>query len=233
MTEFLFIILQVIILDGILSIDNAAALGAISSSLPDNKPAPLPKWLNWLGANQQQAALKAGILGAYVGRGLMLLIVGVVISYPILKLVGAAYLLYLVFKHFYPSQEAEDNRFNHGAGNFWKTVLMIELADLAFSIDNVVAVVALSSHIWIIIFGVCLSIIIMRFAAIIFIKMLKFEPLLEHAAYVLILAIGIELILKYLGVEIGELTQFTISMLILAIIIIYGQIERRIYGRTN
>lgn len=231
MIEFIFIILQVIILDGILSIDNAAALAAIAKKLPTSQP-PLPSWLRWLGNNQQQAALKAGIFGAYLGRGLMLLVVGIVISFPILKLLGAAYLLYLVFQYFYElllpqDDEDQESTFAKQANTFWKAVVMIELADLAFSIDNVVAVVALSSHIWIIILGVCISILIMRFAAGIFIKLIIWEPLLETAAYVLIFAIAVELVLKYLGINISELMQFSISMVILAAFIIYGRILNR------
>lgn len=224
--EFLFIILQIILLDGILSIDNAAALAAISNKLP-NKPAPLPRWLSFLGGQQPEVALKVGIFGAYVGRGLMLLIVSFIISYPILKLVGALYLLYLVWGYFFNLDSDDgESKFSKGAGNFWKTVVLIELADLAFSIDNVVAVVALSEHIWIIIFGVCISILIMRFAAQLFIKLIRWEPLLESAAYILILAIAIELILKYFGVEITETLQFTISMAIILGFIGYSQLTK-------
>lgn len=224
--EILFIIIQIIILDGILSIDNAAALAAIASKLPRRKP-PLPSWLSWLGRTQPQAALKAGIFGAYLGRGLMLFITGIIIQYSFLKLVGAGYLLYLVWDHFKPNQGGEeDNRFSKNAGNFWKTIVLIEFADLAFSLDNVVAVVALSQNIWIVIVGVFISILIMRFAAQLFIKLIKWEPLLEHAAYVLILAIAVELILKYFGFQISEVWQFGISMLIIAGFIFIGQIRK-------
>lgn len=229
--DILLILLQVIILDGILSIDNAAALAAIASTLSKKQPAPLPSWLRWLGNNQPQAALKAGILGAYLGRGLMLLIIGIIISFPVLKLVGAAYLLWLVAKYFWekflPDINLEEESPTRNASSFWKTVVMIEMADLAFSLDNVVAVVALSSHLWIIILGVCLSIFIMRFAAGIFIKLIEWEPLLEPSAYVLILAIAIELILKYFGVDITSLTQFAISLLIVAGFIGVGQFNKK------
>lgn len=233
MLDILFILVQVIILDGILSIDNAAALGAIASKLPAKAKAPLPQWLAWMGGTQREVALKIGILGAYVGRGLMLLITGVVIQFPALKLVGAAYLLWLVYGYFkgvfFPGAEEEEgeSRFAKNANNFWKAVVMIELADLAFSIDNVVAVVALSSQLWIIILGVFISIVIMRFAAVMFIKLLQFEPLLEHAAYCLIAAIAIELVLKFFGIGISEIVQFGISLAILAGFILYGQVGRR------
>lgn len=208
--EILFIIIQVILLDGILSIDNAAAIAAIASTLPKK---------------QQSIALRAGILGAYVGRGLMLLLIGFLIANPWVRLLGAGYLLYLVGSHFFSWKKWEPEF--KGVNTFWRTVIMIEIADLAFSIDNVVAVVALSSHIWIIILGVCLSILFMRFAANIFLKLLTWEPLLEHAAYILILAIAVELILKYFGVEINDYLQFGVSIFIILAFIIYGKIIRR------
>jgi tellurite resistance protein TerC len=210
--ENILIIIQVIILDGILSIDNAAALAALAKTLPKK---------------QQGIALRAGILGAYIGRGLMLFIVGWLLANSWVKLLGAGYLLYLCGTHFLSWPPLFNFNFK-GLNNFWKTVIMIEIADLAFSLDNVAAVVALSSHIWIIIIGVCISILIMRFAANIFIKLINFEPLLEHAAFVLIGAIAIELILKFFNFDINSVVQFCISIGIIVGFIFYGQVSRRL-----
>ena len=74
-------------------------------------------------------------------------------------------------------------------------VLTIELADLAFSIDNVVVVVALSDELWIILFGVFMGILTMRFAAGIFTKLIAREPILKPAAYLVVFNIGVELLL--------------------------------------
>ncbi len=204
--ELLFILLQVVLLDGILSIDNAAAIGAIASKLPKD---------------QQNKAVKAGILGAYIGRGLMILVASFIVSNPWLSLVAAGYLLYLVGTHFF-GWKGLDFKFS-GSRSFWGTVAIIELADLAFSIDNVAAIVALSSHIWIIILGVCISIVIMRFAAQLFIKLIAWEPGLENAAFVLIGAIAIELILKFFHFEINSYTQFAISVVIILAFIVRGR----------
>lgn len=237
MFEFIFVLVQVIILDGILSIDNAAALGAIASKLPAHEQAPVPHILKWLGTNQREVSLKVGILGAYFGRGLMLLIAGFIIQLPILKVVGAGYLLYLVIKYFYDlyienQGGDEESGFVKKAGiGFWHTVILIELADLAFSVDNVLAVVAISSNILFVIIGVFISIVIMRFAAQIFIKLIEIEPLLQHAAYVLIFAIAIELLLKFFGVHIDELLQFGVSIGILVLFTTLGRV--RIFLNTE
>lgn len=94
--SWFFIVIQLIFLEGLLSIDNAAVLGAMVAPLPNTDPVPWPSWLGWLGhrldgvlGGQQDAALKVGLLGAYAGRGLMLLIAHHIIRYPWLQVVGA------------------------------------------------------------------------------------------------------------------------------------------------
>src|SRR5512135_3908478 len=96
---FLYVIVQVIFLEGILSIDNAAVLGAMVSVLPKDKMVPWPGPLKFLGppihrllGGQRPAALKVGLLGAYFGRALMLLLASFVIQNHFLKILGAAYL---------------------------------------------------------------------------------------------------------------------------------------------
>lgn len=223
----LLIILTIIILDGILSIDNAAALAAIADGLPPKDKTPMsPFWRKIFGQTQRVAVLKTGILGAYVGRGIMLLLAGFIIYYGWLKLIAAAYLLYLCGVHFFGWKPLFDFNFK-SLSTFWKTVIMIEIADLAFSLDNVAAVVALTPNIILVIIGVFISIVIMRFAAQIFMKLIDFEPTLEHAAYVLIAAIAVELIFKTFGLAIGEITQFSISVLIMAGFIVVGQFRKR------
>src|SRR5258705_7839974 len=143
------IILQLIFLEGILSIDNAAVIGALGLPFPDDKHVVWPKalepfgeWLYPITGNQRMAALRVGLLGAYVGRGVMLFLTRFLIHNPWIKLVGAAYLIHL----------ASDNLKNMSGGgseededlqpikvqSFWSTVLTVELMDLIFSIDNVV-----------------------------------------------------------------------------------------------
>ena len=65
------IILQLIFLEGILSIDNAAVIGALLTPLPSDQHVPWPKglkrigeWLHPMLGNQRMAALRVGLLGA-------------------------------------------------------------------------------------------------------------------------------------------------------------------------
>jgi len=87
---------------------------------------------------------------------------------------------------------------------FLGIVLAVELADLAFSLDNVVAVVALSDNLYIVMFGVAIGIITMRFAAGIFTLMIMKEPILKPAAYIVVFNIGTELLLdEFAHIQLG------------------------------
>lgn len=233
----LLIIIQLIFLEGILSIDNAAVLGAMVSVLPDNKPVPYPPFLKFLQlftdrvlGRQQQAALKVGLLGAYLGRGLMLVMASFVIANPWLRLLGAFYLIKLAFENLAVHEEndtgAATDQQRSLVASFWLIVLNVELADLAFSIDNVVAAVALSNELWVVLVGVALGIVTMRFAAGIFTHLIRRYPILELAAYILVLAIGIELVLDDLyDFHFSHLIKFSISIGILVVCLLYARLE--------
>ena len=217
------IILQLIFLEGILSIDNAAVIGALVSPLPDDKhvvwPKPLQRageWLHPLLGNQRMAALRVGLLGAYAGRGLMLFMTSFLIHNSWVKLLGAAYLVHLAFDNLEDmtggGSEDDADISPIKVRSFWMTVLTVELMDLIFSIDNVVAAVSLSNKLWVVMIGVGIGILAMRFAAGIFSYAVEREPILKQAAYVLVLNIGVELILEQVWhVEISDLVRFGIS----------------------
>ncbi len=234
------IIIQLIFLEGILSIDNAAVLGAMVSVLPNDKPVPypgpfkifLPFTNRYLGM-QQSAALKVGLLGAYLGRGLMLVMAAWVIANPFLKILGAAYLIKLAFENLAKNVSKEEGDevdetegFSRKTGvSFWAVVLNLELADLAFSLDNVVAAVALSDQLWVVMVGVALGIITMRFAATIFTWMIQREPILEQAAYIIVFNIGVELLIaEFFEVHIAAWEKFAVSVGTLLLCIAYARI---------
>ncbi len=234
--SFVVIILQLIFLEGILSIDNAAVLGAMVTPLPDHEPIPWPKSLSGFGhavnkilGPQRTAALKVGLIGAYVGRGIMLVAASYVIQNPWLKLVGAAYLIKLALDdlsaHGYSGgEEGEDRPVK--VRSFWATVLAVELMDLAFSLDNVVAAVSLSDKLWVVMLGVAIGIVLMRFAAGIFSKVVEKAPILKTAAYILVLNIGVELLIEDLGhVHIGDWTRFGISVATILLALAYERFK--------
>jgi tellurite resistance protein TerC len=234
----LFIVVQLIFLEGILSIDNAAVLGAMVSILPTDKPVPYPRAFKFLQkptdrilGMQQMAALKVGLLGAYFGRALMLVMATWVIRNPFLRILGAAYLVKLAFEHLsvadQPGEEEllEDHR-KKEASTFWLVVLNVELADLAFSLDNVVAAVALSDQLWVVMLGVALGIVTMRFAAGVFTWLIKREPILATAAYIVVFNIGVELLLmEFLHFHIEAWQKFVISAGTIILCVVYARVK--------
>jgi len=234
--SFVYIIIQVIFLEGILSIDNAAVLGAMVSVLPKQDMVPWPGPLKSLGppvhrllGGQRSAALKVGLLGAYVGRGLMLVLANFVIHNHYLKILGAAYLIRLAFENLgepEPGEEEQVRAKRMEGKSFWSVVIAVELADLAFSLDNVVAVVALSDNLPIVMFGVFIGIVAMRFAAGIFTWLVLKEPILKPAAYVVVFNIGAELLMdEFVGIEIGGGLKFVISAGTLILFVIYARLK--------
>lgn len=232
---FLTVILQLIFLECILSIDNAAVMGAMVAHLPEDKTTPWPPalrpflgWSDRLLGHQKAAALKVGLFGAYAGRVLMLGLATFIMQAPWMQILGALYLIHLAADHFakvhMSSQESEAES-HRARGGFWSVVLALNLADMAFSLDNVVAAVALSDKFWVVALGVGIGIVVMRFAAVIFTRMMEWEPALEHAAYLLLLAIGAELLLaRTLHIEMGEFMKFGISVSILVLTVLFARV---------
>lgn len=230
------VLITVIFLEGILSIDNAAVLGAMVSVLPKKEPVPWPRPLAFLGppvhrilGGQQAAALKVGLLGAYAGRGLMLVLASYVVHNDVLKFIGAAYLIKLAFENLgepEPGEEAEVRGKSLQGKGFWSVVVAVELADLAFSLDNVVAVIGLSDNLLIVMFGVFMGILTMRFAAGIFTWMIAREPILKPAAYMVVFNIGLELMLaEFAGLQVDGSWKFIISAMTLVLFVVYARVR--------
>jgi tellurite resistance protein TerC len=232
----LVIVLQLIFLEGILSIDNAAVIGALVSPLPVDQDVPWPASLKKLGGilrpllgYQRLAALRVGLLGAYIGRGAMLFLTSFLIHNSWIKLIGAAYLIHLAFDSLEDSTSGdidEDGEIKPiKAQSFWATVLTVELMDLVFSIDNVVAAVSLSKLLWVVMLGVAIGILTMRYAAGIFSYAVEREPILKQAAYILVFTIGVELILDQVWhIEVPDLLRFGISVSIIGLALAYAHI---------
>lgn len=195
----LTIVLNLIIIESLLSVDNAAVLATMVIDLPKD---------------QRRKALKYGIVGAYVFRGICLLFAAYLIQIWWFKPVGGIYLLFLAGKYFFKSKKKEEDpetiaeeleskkkswfyRKTLGLlGPFWATVVLVELMDLAFSIDNVIAANAYTSNIILIWVGVFIGILAMRFVAQGFVRLMEKYPFLELCAYIVIALLGAKLTLS-------------------------------------
>lgn len=192
------------VLEGILSVDNSLVLAILVRALPKE---------------QQKRALTYGIVGAFIFRLIALVLAVHLIKFVIFKMIGGGYLIYLAMKHmfFFYKEDAHQSR-PQVASNFWKTVVIVELTDIAFSIDSITTAVAMSNKLVVIWLGGIMGIIFLRFAASFFIHALEFLPKLEDLAYQLIFFIGTKLFLEGFHIEIAH----SIFWLMMGVIVILG-----------
>lgn len=175
-----------IVLEGLLSADNALVLAIMVRHLP---------------RKQQQKALLYGLGGAFVFRLIAILFASVVLQQWWLQAIGAGYLLFLPIKHFIHAAQSEGPHAKPVGGSFWKTVFAVEMADIAFAVDSVLAGIGfittkqgvMQEKIWVVYLGAIIGIVLLRFAAGAFIRVLEKFPLLDHVAYILVGWVGVKL----------------------------------------
>lgn len=192
------VILGLIVIEGLLSVDNALAIAALARHLDEKK---------------RKAAMNTGYLGAYGFRVIALLVAAWIIQHEWIKVVGAVYLVWLMCAHFAGQKEAAEDE---GAAmqvpqqTFASAIVAISLLDLSLSVDNVVAAIALSpDKLWPVYVGVTIGIISLRLVAGYAMKMIERYPVLEHAAFILIGYVGVLLMLEtYLHVHFDKLIKF-------------------------
>ncbi|AFY49147.1 integral membrane protein, YkoY family [Nostoc sp. PCC 7524] len=180
--EASIVLLILIFLEAVLSADNAIALAAIAQGLEDKK--------------LERQALNIGLVVAYVLRITLLLTATWVQKFWQFELLGAAYLLWLVFQHF-TSEEAEGEH-HHGPRftSLWQAIPVIAFTDLAFSLDSVTTAIAVSQEKWLVLTGTTIGIITLRFMAGLFIRWLDEFENLEDAGYITVALVGLRLLLK-------------------------------------
>jgi len=185
--ESWLIVLNLILIESLLSVDNAAILAAMVMRLPEH---------------QRQKALRYGIIGAYVFRGICLVFAFWLMQIWWLKTLGGLYLTVVGLRTLLappPDFQKTTPTKKWGIGFkmslFWRTVIWVELADIAFSLDNVFAAVSFSDELAIIMVGVFIGILTMRFVAGWFVRLISLFPALEAAAATVIVILGLKLLI--------------------------------------
>lgn len=180
-----FVIL--IALEAVLSADNAIALAAIVQGLEDPK--------------LQRQALNIGLIAAYVLRIVLILAATWVIKYWQFELLGAAYLLWLVYDYF--ASEEDKKHHHHGLrfDSLWQAIPFIAFTDLAFSLDSVTTAIAVADDLWIIIVGGTIGVITLRFLAELFIRWLDEYTHLEDAGFITVGFVGLRLLLRVINID--------------------------------
>ncbi len=185
--DALLLLPVLIALEAVLSADNAIALAAIAQGLESPK--------------MQRNALNIGLVAAFVLRIILILTATWVINFWQFELLGALYLLWLVFQYF--RSDTGNNEHHHGPrfGTVWQAIPMIAVTDLAFSLDSVTTAIALSQEIWLIITGGMIGVITLRFLAGLFIHWLDEYEYLEDAGFVTVGLVGLRLLIRVINPE--------------------------------
>ncbi|OAB39008.1 hypothetical protein PMSD_03480 [Paenibacillus macquariensis subsp. defensor] len=200
--EYGWVLLVLVGLEGLLAADNALVLAIMVKHLPDA---------------ERKKALFYGLMGAFVLRFGSLFIISFLVDIWQVQAIGALYLLFIAVNHIFrklitkpkTDESIEGSSNGKKKSGFWLTVIKVEIADVAFAVDSILAAVALAvalppsglGHIggldggqFLVIFaGGLIGLIIMRFAASYFVKLLHSRPGLEVAAFVIVGWVGVKL----------------------------------------
>ena len=220
----LLTIALLVALEGLLSADNAMVLAVLVLGLPKR---------------QQRKALRYGIVGAFVFRGAAILLAVYLIKLGWVKLLGATYLMYLVYRHFGGTQTAEERRAAPpaqpwlGLTAFWATVVKVELTDIVFAIDSILVAVAMSPKRWVILTGGVLGIVMMRMVIGQLLSLVERYPALVDGAFVIIAWVGFKLLVEYLhsaghiALEIPKWLSLGLIVVIFAIALGYSMMTEK------
>jgi len=208
MTEFLAVIYNpmnwavigsLIVLEGLLSADNALVLAIMVKHLPKN---------------QQKKALFYGILGAYLFRFIAIGLGTYLITIWWVKAAGALYLLWMALQFFMKKSGDDEQEIEDIPYGFWRTVLAVEIMDIAFSIDSVLAAFGVSDQIWVLYLGGIFGVMMMRGVAQIFLTLIDRYPGLETTAYIIIGIIGAKMMASVFDYHVSQVVFFSTLIII-------------------
>lgn len=183
-----------VILEGLLSADNALVLAVLVKHLPQE---------------QRKKALFYGIIGAYLFRVIAIGIGVTLVNVGWVKIIGGHYLLWIVLQNFMRKTDGEEEIQTKRVG-FWSTVLTVELMDIAFSIDSVIAAFGVSNQVWVLFLGGILGILMMRGVAQLFLALIERVPEFETTAFILIGLIGVRMIADAFGFQMDQVIFFSV-----------------------
>lgn len=213
------IVLSLILIEGLLSVDNALGIAAMASHLPKHMQKPALRW---------------GIVGAYLFRGIALAAVAWLMHNMWVKWLGSLYLIYLASEHLQLRPVEEHNSGDDGVKKvsgkgFLATIFCIELMDLSLSLDNVVAAVGLVNgarnipeelHIWVVCLGVFIGILALRIVAGWCIGIIERHPILNYTAFLLVGFVGVALVSELTLDACGIIWHMGIALKFLGIAVI-------------
>ena len=205
-SEILTLLPILIILEILLSADNAIALASLTKSLKNSE--------------DRTRALNIGITISLILRIFLILLSAFLLKYLIIRILAGLYLIYLFFSNVilkgknYSDEGIKKDYINSNKINFIKVVALLSVTDLAFSIDSITTAVAISDQYILVVTGAFIGVIALRFTSEIFLRLIEYFTRLEMAGYIAILIIGSKLILNTIFIE-SFLPDFYFYILIL------------------
>ena len=220
--EVLSLLPVLVLLELILSADNAVALAAIARS--GNQP------------EQERLALNIGISLAMILRVGLIALAQWVLQNSWVQLLAAAYLFWLFISHLMDraAENQEETLLKRDLPiqrSLIKTVVLLGFTDLAFSIDSVAAAVAVSDQILLISAGAVIGIIALRFTSGLFIRWLDEFPRLETAGFLSVAFVALRLVIHVLFPSLNQPDWLTLIVVLL--LFTWGLSIRRIEATTH
>jgi YjbE family integral membrane protein len=163
--QFLFSVLEIILINILLSGDNAVVIALACRNLP---------------AKLRRQGILWGVLGAIVLRIILTYFAMSLLNYPWLKLIGAVLLIWIGIKLIVGDENAEHEV--KASDQLISAIWTILIADLVMSLDNVMAVTAAAKgNLPLIIFGLVISIPLVIYGSQIIMRLIERMPLLVPA----------------------------------------------------
>ncbi len=206
-------ILLLVVMEGLLSVDNILAIASLASELPER---------------ERKTALRLGMAGAYVYRALALLFATYIVQSHTMLILGAAYLIHLMAEHFSGLKMEGDTETKPATPRtFWGAVIAIQFLDLSLSLDNVIVAVGVApGQLWIVYTGVFLGLLTLWLVATVSLRLVQKYPVLQHAAFLLIGFVGMALLVESIThVHLEKLHKFLGSVIIIALCLWYERSE--------
>ncbi len=165
--QFWVDVLKIIIIDLLLSGDNAVVIALACRNLPEA---------------QRKKGIMYGVIGAIGLRVVLTFFAVNLLSLPYLKVVGAFLLLWIGIKLILPDEEVHSEGGIKAVSHLWGAVKTIILADLVMSLDNVIGVAgAAHGNAMLLIFGLLVSIPLIAWSSQLVLKLIDHFPFVIYA----------------------------------------------------
>ena len=177
MTEYVVKLLEILLLNILLSGDNAVVIGLAARNLSEK---------------HRRRAIIAGGLGAVILRIIFTFIITILLDIPFIHLVGGILLLYISWSLLKP--DTPENETQAAASGLWPAIWTIVAADAVMSLDNVVAITAAADGDFILlVIGLAMSIPIVMFGSDILANLLNRFPILIYLGVFILIVTAVEI----------------------------------------